>query len=48
MDRRELGRGLRQLGLYVAEDDIDALFKCLDADGNGTIDAGEMCILLDL
>jgi Ca2+-binding EF-hand superfamily protein len=46
VDRRELGRGLRQLGLYVAEDDVSALFRCLDADGNGAVD--ELCVLLDL
>ena len=48
VDRRELGRGLRQLGLYVAEDDVSALFRCLDADGNGAVDADELCVLLDL
>lgn len=48
IDKNELRKGLRYLGLELNDDDARELFVCLDADGSGYIDSEEICILLEV
>jgi Ca2+-binding EF-hand superfamily protein len=48
VDHRELMNGLTQLGIRLPSSDIKDLFRCLDADGSGSVDADEICLLLDV
>ena len=46
VDRAEFGAGLAALGLTLRDDEIDALFATLDADGSGAIVPAELESLL--